>query len=171
MLHIQNWFRKCTPRNYGFKQFHALHVAVNYVLLSILLNIYKISIARIRFLNYFVGVNSIYELLNLEPGIYLFVFLLFGFCRITLTFICLISFVASYSSPLTHCEVSFKWFENKITMQRYIKPKKCNWCYYLPDLRHRPEGEVLLLVVDQPRRALWDVVKPKHEGDQEDEGR
>ena len=29
------------PRNYGFKQFHALHVAVNYLLLSILFNRYK----------------------------------------------------------------------------------------------------------------------------------
>ena len=43
--------------------------------------------------------------------------------------------------------------------------------WMLPDLRHGPEGEVLLLIVDQPGRALRDVVKPEHEGDQEDEGR
>ena len=40
-----------------------------------------------------------------------------------------------------------------------------------PDLRHGPEGEVLLLVVDQPGRGLGDVVEAEHEGDEEDEGR
>ena len=41
----------------------------------------------------------------------------------------------------------------------------------LPDLRHGPEGEILLLIVDQPGRALRDVVQTEHEGDQKDEGR
>ena len=40
----------------------------------------------------------------------------------------------------------------------------------LPDLRHRPEGEVLLVVVDQPGGTLRYVVEAKGEGDEEDEG-
>lgn len=38
------------------------------------------------------------------------------------------------------------------------------------DLGHGLEGEVLLVVVDQPRRALRDVVQTEGEGDEEDEG-
>ena len=40
----------------------------------------------------------------------------------------------------------------------------------LPDLRHRPEGEVLLVVVDQPGGTLRYVVEAEGEGDEEDEG-
>ena len=38
------------------------------------------------------------------------------------------------------------------------------------NLGHRLESQVLLVVVDEPWRALWDVVKAEGEGDEEDEG-
>ena len=40
----------------------------------------------------------------------------------------------------------------------------------LPDLCHGPEGQVLLFVVDEPRRALGDVVQAEGEGHQEHAG-
>ena len=72
-------------------------------------------------------------------------------CLVRTAFTFSISWVASYSSPLS-------WWSTSLAI---IPP---------PDHDHGLEGEVLLIVVDEPGRTLGDVVQTEGEEDEEDAG-